>query len=620
VRRAFRFVLFPVCAACWTSHAQWSDTQDAAAEADASEHSPPDSSEDERPDHPGDDGTSPDSRDDVAGEESGSETEDTDVADAPDHPAICGDAVLDSGEECDDGNALAGDGCEPDCRTSCHSDLECGVGANCLLDVCAPIPTGRICRRVASPEGSLCDDGLVCTTDDLCRAGTCVGDAVTCATCEICAELAEGCTADLDACWIDGTCHPAGVASPTESCAVCDPARTRTAWTRLRDFTPCTLITSPDRSYDICSSGVCVSPGCGDATCNPPGPHFPLPDTGQRICYPYPDVACPPASVWGSPCDPTTGGPLFCGQDAQYGWDITHAATERFARDLSVPVEPLVADEVTGLIWQGCAAGMSGESCTSGTVQLLDWPAAVAYCEELVWAGWDDWRLPDIHEMYTIVDYGGIDPEFDLTAFPGTPDSAVWSISACEARPGWSWVVADYPGTISEPRDGIELFATRCVRGGEPLGVDERFEVAEPVSGEAVVLDHATGLTWRRCALGLVGSACDSGEPLSVRWVDALAGCESLSWAGYTDWRLPDVKELASLADYRVAAPAADGAFFPRFSAVQLWTSSTRADRPDVARVVDLGREGGALTLPKGLYWGSALCVRIPVLPAPGAE
>jgi hypothetical protein len=41
----------------------------------------------------------------------------------------------------------------------------------------------------------------------------------------------------------------------------------------------CETLTNPDRTYDICVNEACVSPGCGDTTCNVPAPHFPLADT-----------------------------------------------------------------------------------------------------------------------------------------------------------------------------------------------------------------------------------------------------------------------------------------------------------------------------------------------------
>jgi hypothetical protein len=99
-----------------------------------------------------------------------------------------------------------------------------------------------------------------------------------------------------------------------------------------------------DRSYDICSGGVCVSPGCGTIDCNVPGLYFPLADSGQITCFdgsgPLDD--CPAA------------GEDYFGQDAQYGWDaapekgITH---DRFSRNTDILDYPSVVDNVTGLMW-----------------------------------------------------------------------------------------------------------------------------------------------------------------------------------------------------------------------------------------------------------------------------
>jgi len=166
-----------------------------------------------------------------------------------------------------------------------------------------------------------------------------------------------------------------------------------------RDFTLCQVVTVPDRSYDICVAEQCVSPGCGlFPNCNAPAPHFELPDSGQRQCFDGSwDIACP-----GTPGDVTCGSTTFCGQDGQYGWDISHAATERYSRD--VASEPLVTDNFTGLLWQGCVAGKSGTDC-SDAGELRNWWDALSYCDGLVWAGFSDWRLPDSRELQSIVKY-----------------------------------------------------------------------------------------------------------------------------------------------------------------------------------------------------------------------
>jgi cysteine-rich repeat protein len=60
--------------------------------------------------------------------------------DAPDVeieiPPGCGDGDVGSGEECDDGNGIPGDGCEPDCTFSCHIDADCDDGIPCTQSAC----------------------------------------------------------------------------------------------------------------------------------------------------------------------------------------------------------------------------------------------------------------------------------------------------------------------------------------------------------------------------------------------------------------------------------------------------------------------------------------------------
>jgi hypothetical protein len=120
----------------------------------------------------------------------------------------------------------------------------------------------------------------------------------------------------------------------------------------LQDFTPCYVATSPDRSYDICISGVCRSPGCGEVSC----------------------------------------------------------VEGRFTRDDATDaLEPVVVDNVTGLVWQGCAMGLTGSACGSGAVESMTWNDALAECDSLEWGGHDDWRLPSHAELHSLVDVGFAD-------------------------------------------------------------------------------------------------------------------------------------------------------------------------------------------------------------------
>jgi cysteine-rich repeat protein len=65
----------------------------------------------------------------------------------------CGDGALDEGEECDDGNVAAGDGCGPRCLTECECLGACDVGELVVKD-----PVTASCYRSIGISGS-CDAG-----------------------------------------------------------------------------------------------------------------------------------------------------------------------------------------------------------------------------------------------------------------------------------------------------------------------------------------------------------------------------------------------------------------------------------------------------------------------------
>jgi hypothetical protein len=337
------------------------------------------------------------------------------------------------------------------------------------------------------------------------------------------------------------------------------------------DFTACTLVTEPDRSYDICVDEVCVSPGCGDETCNVPAPHIPVTDTGQLTCYNDSIGVVNPCPV---------SGEEYYGQDGQYGWDLGHMTAERFTRDTTtLPENPLVTDALTGLTWQGCAGGLTDGSCITGAEEELLWTEAVAYCDDLDWAGRTDWRLPDIYELQSIIDMGELDPVIDQSIFPFTPSIGFWSSSSSAYVPSSSWYVDFTMGLVTYD-EKANHFAARCVRGdpGTPL----RFEPAT-LAGDRVVEDPLNGLTWQGCPAGLTGDACETGTLEERTWSEALEYCESLDWGGNTDWRMPNGNELFTMVKTRDYFPAIDLTIFPvtpadSYDTCEFWTSTTIRD------------------------------------------
>ena len=344
------------------------------------------------------------------------------------------------------------------------------------------------------------------------------------------------------------------------------------------DFFACRVMTSPDREYDICVAGGCVSPGCGDSLCNPPPAPLPVPDTGQRSCFGASDaIPCP-----GDVASPSCGETRFCGQDAQRGWDCSHAAGERFRKDEPVSGEPVVADDVTGLVWQGCPVGSSGPACATGDLVVHTWDDAVALCDALSWAERSDWRLPSTQELTSLLDYGRAGALTDSMVFPRSAVS-FWTVASDHGSPDLAWAVDFLDGGVA-PRDKRDAAAVRCVRELVPSG--QRFARTEPVPGEPIILDVATGLGWQPCAAGLAGPACE-GRSSGHDWPSALSYCENQVWGGYDDWFLPDVLQLRSIADDRRSYPSVVPEPFPNMTAPSFWSSTSSFAMGSSAWIVD---------------------------------
>ena len=138
------------------------------------------------------------------------------------------------------------------------------------------------------------------------------------------------------------------------------------------------------------------------------------------------------------------------------------AQAQRFTRDTTSADNPVVTDNVTKLMWQGCAAGLSGEACGTGTATKYTWKDALAYCEGLDWAGRNDWRLPNKTELMSIADDRESDQAIDSTAFPATPSDWFWSSSSYANFTSIAWYVYFDNGSVSASgKDGTSN--ARCV-------------------------------------------------------------------------------------------------------------------------------------------------------------
>jgi len=122
-----------------------------------------------------------------------------------------------------------------------------------------------------------------------------------------------------------------------------------------------------------------------------------------------------------------------------------------------------MTDSATGLIWQKCSNGQNATSC-SGSASTLTWSNAITYCNGLTLAG-RTWRLPNVNELRTIVDYTkSSEPPIDTTAFPSTQSGGYWSSSTYAQNTSYAWYVVFVGGYVGSESRTVTKYV-RCVTG-----------------------------------------------------------------------------------------------------------------------------------------------------------
>jgi len=126
-----------------------------------------------------------------------------------------------------------------------------------------------------------------------------------------------------------------------------------------------------------------------------------------------------------------------------------------------------VTDTATGLVWQKCSRGQGTTvgNCTTGSATTSSWTSAITYCEGLTLGSRSDWRLPNINELRSIVDYvKSSSPTIDSTSFPNTQSGGYWSSSNYIFGGGVSWLVLFDYGVVTSGPNTFNSYV-RCVTG-----------------------------------------------------------------------------------------------------------------------------------------------------------
>lgn len=196
--------------------------------------------------------------------------------------------------DCSDGQECTADVCNEQLDRCVSTTAGCIIAGLCrLAGIADPQDSCRMCdptRSVStwSPKaaGASCDDGRFCTIADACdAAGSCIGTANPCSdgnscTTDTCDEASGACLGTFPGgCVIAGSCLNAGSVDPNNTCQICDPGRSESAWSRkpsgerCDDGLFCTVLDSCNGSgvcggtARVCDDGVaCTSEACDEAS------------------------------------------------------------------------------------------------------------------------------------------------------------------------------------------------------------------------------------------------------------------------------------------------------------------------------------------------------------------
>jgi hypothetical protein len=157
-----------------------------------------------------------------------------------------------------------------------------------------------------------------------------------------------------------------------------------------------------------------------------------------------------------------------------FGEDSDYTINPRAYTKLDVAGNPLkhdaaewvmVRDDVTGLVWE-----VKRDDDTihkkGGTYSWKDaQDEFIAQLNNAGFGGYNDWRLPTVIELSTLIHADAYDPAINTAYFPHTRSSGYWSSSVPEFSQG-VWVVGFHHGVVySYQRNNY--FNVRAVRGGQ---------------------------------------------------------------------------------------------------------------------------------------------------------
>lgn len=264
------------------------------------------------------------------------------------------------------------------------------------------------------------------------------------------------------------------------------------------------------------------------------------------------------------------------------GLTMIHAQTIEPSSFVTCAGGAAVCDLKTGLMWEvkvagggECTINLHGVDVACSFDQANDALISTINAENngTGYLGFNDWRIPSVAELTSIVDYTLANPTID-PVFGPTSVINYWSSTPHSAGQLNAWRV-NFGGGFVMFGSRAEAMSVRAVRnGGKVL-----------CAGGQALCDLHSGLMWEikvegggECTTNLhaVDAQCTFDQAIGA-WIQAInAENSGTGYLGFNDWRVPSIEELVTSVDYSRASPAIDPNFGPNSNS-DYWSSTTRA-------------------------------------------
>ena len=304
-----------------------------------------------------------------------------------------------------------------------------------------------------------------------------------------------------------------------------------------------------------------------------------LPKTGQTTCY------------------DTAGNLIACSGTGQDG-DLQKGVSwpvPRFTNN----GDGTTTDNLTGLMWVESGNLMVTRDPTFDNDDTVNdgnvtWQHALDYVENKLntesYAGYQDWRLPNMFELESLLnkDESDVGAWLNTQGFISVEANYYWSSTTnvsnttgarvvsllagnlfvfskeSSYRPVFAVRSEQTKGTVSLPKTGQQISYSTGDDGDLEKGItwsNPRF--IEESNG--ILIDKLTGLLWQQ-----------TPSSTTMTWTAAMTYANDLVIGNYSDWRIPNSKEIESLFNYGETDIAVwlNGQGFNNIQSLYFWTAT----------------------------------------------